>query len=78
MPARSVLVLAILLGFGRVAAADSVDWNQYVEKPGTTYTAVGKQAPAAKPTADAAAKKTVAAKAKPTKKKAPIKARRKH
>ncbi len=78
MPARSVLVLAILLGFGRVAAADSVDWNQYVEKPGTTYTAVGKQAPAAKPTADAPAKKQVAAKPKAKAKTKATKARRKH
>jgi hypothetical protein len=76
MPARSAFVIAILLGFTRAAAADSVDWNQYVEKPGTTYTEVAKQAAVAKPAPEKAAKKTVATKPK-TKVKAPVRARRK-
>lgn len=76
MPARSALVIAILLGFARAAAADSVNWNEYVEKPGATYTPIAKQAAEAKPAPEKAAKKTVAAKPK-AKTKAPVKARRK-
>jgi hypothetical protein len=74
MSARSALVIAILLGFARAAAADSVDWNQYIEKPGTTYTPMAKQAPEAKSMPQKTAKKTVATKPKA---KAPVKAHRK-
>jgi hypothetical protein len=81
MPARSALVIAILLGCAHAAAAGTGDWNQYIEKPGATYTPIAKQAQAAKPASDKAAKKAVATQPKPTPKakasKAPVKARRK-
>lgn len=71
------LAIAILLALAPAARADSVDWNQYVEKPGATYTPMGANKPAARETKPAEAKPAKKQVAQKTKAKGKTKARRK-